>query len=377
MYKRICLYTTPYAFMQSLTSGVAACARRVGSWQIDIAFPSESGGAEHLFDGRYEGVIIGYPFGSIPASLRTTRSKVVFAACSIPEVPAIVHDNLEIGEMAAEHLIECGYRRFAYFGVDVDWSIDRYQGFKKSLAKHGHECVSNTTADGRFPNWNSSLQVARCDKFLQQLQKPVAVFSCYDGLARLLVDRAVELGLRVPGDMAVLGVDNDELRCETGTVPLTSIDTNLFRIGHEAGLLLDRLMRGELPRQSRVQIAPKAIVRRQSTSMAAHSDPDIAASMRFIYERACDGISVEDVCNHVAMSRRRLEIRFRSAVGRTPGDEIRAVRVERAKALLTDTDLTIVEIAVRCGYSHISGFSSAFRRLVGVLPSAYRQQTPG
>jgi LacI family transcriptional regulator len=177
--------------------------------------------------------------------------------------------------------------------------------------------------------------------------------------------------------MAVMGVDNDELRCETGTVPLTSIDTNIFRIGYEAGLMLDRLLRGETLKSSLLTVSPKAIVRRQSTSMAAHDDPDIAAAMRFIYEKACDGISVDDVCDHVVISRRRFEMRFKAAVGKSPGDEIRSIRIERAKALLVETDMTVVEIAVRCGYSHISGFATAFRRLVGVLPSEYRRRTPG
>jgi LacI family transcriptional regulator len=180
----------------------------------------------------------------------------------------------------------------------------------------------------------------------------------------------------VPGEIAVMGVDNDELRCETGTVPLTSIDTNIFRMGYESGLMLDRLLRGDV-RVGDVVIPPNAIVRRQSTSMAAHDDPDVAAAMRFIYERACDGIGVDDVCNHVVISRRRFEIRFRRAVGRSPGEEIRVVRVERAKALLANTDMTVVEIALRCGYSHISGFAAAFRQQTGMLPSEFRKQMPG
>lgn len=377
MYRRICLYTTPHAFMQSLTSGIAACARRVGSWQIDISFPADDTGIDHLFDGRYEGVIVGFPIPEVPSNFNASRTKVVAAACRFADAPAVVHDNVAIGQLAAEHLIECGYRQFAFYGVDTDWCNERFRGFAQSLKKRGLSCGTNRSENGEFPSWDDMLLATGIKRFVTDLAKPVAVMAAFDGLARMIVDVAVEAGLRVPGDMAVMGVDNDELRCETGTVPLTSIDTNIFRIGHEAGFQLDRLFRGEPLKTMLQTVPPKAIVRRQSTSLAAHDDPDIAAAMRFIYEKACDGISVDDVCRHVVISRRRFEIRFKKAVGKSPGDEIRAVRVERAKALLVETDMTVVEIAVRCGYSHISGFATAFRRLVGVLPSEYRHQTPG
>jgi LacI family transcriptional regulator len=377
MYKRICLFTTPHAFMQSLTSGVAACARRVGSWQIDISFPSDNSGVDHLFDGQYEGVIIGFPLNPLPDNFGAGKTKVVSAACVIPGVPGVIHDDREIGRMAAEHLFECGYRNFAFYGGVPSWSDGRFTGFSDSLRKRGLSCQTNQSDDGSFPHWEQLRDPAEIQRFAKTLPKPVAVFALYDGAGRTLVDLAVESGLRVPGDMAVMGVDNDELRCETGTVPLTSIDTNIFRIGYEAGLMLDRLLRGETLKSSLLTVPPKAIVRRQSTSMAAHDDPDIAAAMRFIYEKACDGISVDDVCDHVVISRRRFEMRFKAAVGKSPGDEIRSIRIERAKALLVETDMTVVEIAVRCGYSHISGFATAFRRLVGVLPSEYRRRTPG
>jgi LacI family transcriptional regulator len=125
-----------------------------------------------------------------------------------------------------------------------------------------------------------------------------------------------------------------------------------------------------------VIVPPKGVVRRQSTSLAAHDDSEIAAALRFIFERACDGIRVDDVCDHLAISRRRLEIRFRRAVGRSPGDEIREVRMERARSLLTETEMNIDDIANRCGYRHFSSFAKAFRQHTGVRPGEYRRRTP-
>lgn len=375
MYKRVCLYTTPLAFMQPLTSGVAACARRVGAWQIDTWFPSDDWGLERLFDGRYDGVIIGHELPSLPANFAGTRSKVVTAAHRLPGMPAVVHDNVAIGRMAAQHLHECGYRSFAFFGPKTQWSEERRRGYESTIIESGASCLTNQAPDGKFPDWKVAEDHAAVDRFIRRLPRRTALFVTYDGVARKIVDRAVEIGLRIPGDLAVMGVDNDELRCETGTVPMTSIDTNMFRMGHEAALLLDRLMRNETAMS--LVVPPKGVVRRQSTSLTAHADPEIAAAMRFISERACDGITVEDICDHVLISRRRLEIRFRDAVGRSPSDEIRSMRVECARALLAETNLSISEVAHRCGYGNGSTFAEAFKRQTRLLPSEYRRQNPG
>jgi LacI family transcriptional regulator len=374
MYKRICIYTAPNPFMQPFLSGVAACARRIGPWQIDICSDEWLPAA---FNRPYEGIILASHVDRIPESFHTAKSKVVSASFALPDTSAVLHDNREIGRLAAGHLVECGYRSFAYYGVSTDFGTDRHLGFAEVIARRHGTVITNQRADGTFPSYDELLDLNCVRRFIRRLPKPIAVLGAYDAPARLLVDVGVHMGLRVPGDMAVMGVDNDELTCETGTVPLTSIDTNTYRMGHDTCLLLDRLLRGEITKPVTLVVPPKATVPRQSTSMSAHSDPDIAAAMRFIYERACEGISVEDVCEHVVMSRRRFEIRFKTAVGRTPGDEIRLIRIERAKKLLSDTTMNVAEISVRCGYNNISGFAAAFKRLVGALPSAYRKATPG
>jgi LacI family transcriptional regulator len=208
--------------------------------------------------------------------------------------------------------------------------------------------------------------------FLASLERPVAVLACNDGHGRRIADAAVEMGLRVPGELAVLGVDNDEMSCETGAIPLSSVDPDLYRVGFEAGLRLEERMRGENVGSTQM-VSPKGVVRRESTSLFIHDDPDVAAALRFLYQHACDGITVEDVCGHVALSRRRFEQRFRAAVGRPPGEEIRRLRLERAKALLGETQMSLVEITRRCGYGHTPALTTAFRRAVGQSPSEYRR----
>jgi LacI family transcriptional regulator len=223
-----------------------------------------------------------------------------------------------------------------------------------------------------WPDWATAGDRSHIRNWLKHLELPVAVMACSDMFARRLIDVAMDIGLRVPGDVSILGADNDELSCETGTIPLSSIDPDNERVGFEAGLLLDRLMRREHASASTVLVPPRTVVSRQSTSIFAHKDPEIAEAMRYIHERACTDITVEAICDRIAVSRRHLERRFRQIIGHSPGEEIRHLRMERAKALLSDTNMTLTEVSVRCGYSHTSSFAAVFHDVVGMTPGQYR-----
>lgn len=375
--RKILLMTTPFPFMQALNEGIAAGSKRVGPWQISIDFSSRREDVEALIRSRrHDGVIVTYRTSWL-ADLASEGVPMVAALALNDGLPTVELDERAIGTMGAQHLIGCGYRSFAYYGYAETWSTERYEGFRTTLEQAGFP-VSTTfagtmgsVAGGDRPGPGTP------ERFVEGLRPPVAVMACHDAAGRLIVDAAIERGLRVPGDVAVLGVDNDELSCETGACPLSSVDPNLYRLGFEASLLLDRRMRGDAPLRLPPPIKPKEIVRRQSTSVFAHDDPEIASAMRIIHERACGGISVMTVCETLGMSRRRFEQRFLQAVGRSPGTEIRHVRIERAKALLTETNLTIAEIARRCGYAQVEGFSAAFRSVVGESPARFRRQQEG
>jgi LacI family transcriptional regulator len=176
----------------------------------------------------------------------------------------------------------------------------------------------------------------------------------------------------VPDEVAVIGVDDDELLCELSNPPLSSVIPNTYRTGYEAAALLDKMMAGERFRSEAHLIAPVGVSTRQSTDVLAIHDRNIARALHYIRNHACSGINVQDVIKAVPQSRRLMEKRFVKLIGRTPHQEILRVQLERVKQLLTQTDLSIDEIAERCGFAHVEYLSVAFKRELGVPPSKFR-----
>jgi LacI family transcriptional regulator len=181
--------------------------------------------------------------------------------------------------------------------------------------------------------------------------------------------------IRVPEDIAVLGVDNDELLCEICRPALSSILPDTFRSGYIAASLLDRLIRG-LPLESmEYRIKPLKIVRRRSTDIKAIDDPHIAKAMRYIHEKALDGpLTVNQILKIIPFSRRIFEKRFKDYIGRTPTQEIERIKIERIKELLLETDISLMDIAEKTGIQHQSYMGYIFKKQVGVPPAAYRKQ---
>jgi LacI family transcriptional regulator len=183
-----------------------------------------------------------------------------------------------------------------------------------------------------------------------------------------------QMGLRIPDQVALLGVDNDELECRLTSPPLSSVENPSERIGYEAARLLDRLMGATPPTELRISIPAPAVVTRQSTDTLAVEDQDMGRAMAFIREHACGGLSVSEVADHIALSRRMLERRFRQLLGRSVLQEIRNVRIGRARELLLKTDLPMPEIARRCGFSSPQRLAVVFGKIVGEVPTAFRRR---
>jgi LacI family transcriptional regulator len=177
----------------------------------------------------------------------------------------------------------------------------------------------------------------------------------------------------VPDDIAILGVDNDESICDISYPPLSSIRLGAEQIGHRAVALMEQMLLGKTLAEQRAWVPPIGVVTRQSTDVLAVDDPDVAALLALIRRHATEGVTVKQVMRSIAVNRRTLERRFIAAVGATPLDEIRRVRIERAKALL-QSNIPIYEVARRSGFHTPEYLATAFSRLTGLSPTAYRKR---
>ena len=292
------------------------------------------------------------------------------------EVPWVGRDSRAIGQMAAEYYLGRGYKSFAYVGEPFGkhWSAERRHGFEETLAKAGFACAAHDRFTEREKrSWPAERK--GLIQFLQGLPKPTAVFAPMDGRARLVLEACLAGGIRVPEDIAVLGVDNDALLCESTVPALSSIHTGGYRRGQIAAAMLDDLMHGREPRERAVSMPPIKVVTRGSTGYDAMKDPWIAKSIAFIREHAgSGGIGVEDIVKAAGCSRRYLERHFRSGLGRSVRDELVRERIENVKALLQDSDLTIGEITEATGFARDSHLAFLFRKVTGKTMLQWRRE---
>lgn len=208
---------------------------------------------------------------------------------------------------------------------------------------------------------------------LQKLPKPAAVMAEIDDHAAEVIEACMLAGLRVPQDVAVLGVNNSDLCCPFTAVPLSSIDDDMETIGYEAAALLDRMLSGETPPDHPILIPPRGIVTRQSTDMLAIDNEDVAAALRTIWTRYTEPITAEKVARSVAVSYRQLHDAFVWHMGHSMAHEIARRRVEHALRLLEQTSLKPSVIAQQSGFSTLDRMGKVFRRILGTTPVACRR----
>ena len=328
-----------------------------------------------LKDWQGDGIIARVDSPQIAAALRRTRLPVVDVSAErfSSEFSRVSIDNAAVARLAAEHMEAKGFSDFAYCGDRrFLWSRQRGAEFKRCLAAAGRRCVDFAEkAKGGRPG--SDAEIRAIARWLKGLPKPVGVFACYDGRALQVLEACQLLGLHVPEQVAVLGVDNDELVCELANPPLSSVQPNARRSGYEAAALLARLMGGEKKGVDPThQVQPVRVVERQSTDVVAVEDAKVAAALKFIRLHACEGVDVGDVLRAVPMSRTRLEQKFKALLGHSPHRQLVQQRIARAKHLLAESKVAISEVAEQAGFDNASYLSVAFRRETGLSPFAYR-----
>jgi LacI family transcriptional regulator len=293
---------------------------------------------------------------------------------TIGGVANVITDHEAVARLAAEHLLGLGLKHFAYCGFDDWWwSRRRRDSFRKTVAQAGwHVDVYPSRRPRAEQTWDRELP--RIGEWLRTLPKPVGVMACNDDRGELVMEACKAGSLRVPDEVAVVGVDDDRLICDLCSPPLSSVATSLRKVGYEAAETLDRMIRGQERGHPVLCIHPTHVVTRQSTDVLATDDRDVVKALRFIRRHARASLGVQEVVDRTALSRRALELRFRHTLGHSIHEEIQRVRLERVTRMLVETQKSVSDIATALGFPDAAHVSRFFRKARGVSPIAYRKQ---
>lgn len=383
------LVETSRAYGRGLVQGVAHYNRDHGGWSIYFK-PHGLGDPPPpwLRDWQGDGILVRIGDRRMADAVRRTGLPAVDLRGLLTDtgLPFIGVDHREVARLAAEHLLERGFRHFGFCGLPrgVHPHMDSLcQHFQDFIAEAGYVCDVFKARHGPLPGeaWEHQQsragqwidQQERIARWVESLPKPVGVMACHDDRAVQVLDACRRTGISAPDAVAVIGVDNDQQLCELSIPPLTSVDENPARIGYEAAALLDRLMRGSSRPKSALLVPPRAVVTRQSTDVLATDDQELADAVRFIRQHAGEGILARDVVAQVSVSRVTLAARFKRVLGRSILQEIHRVQIELVKELLATTNVPIKQVARRAGFRHVEYMTRLFRRRVGEPPAHYRK----
>jgi LacI family transcriptional regulator len=293
---------------------------------------------------------------------------------NFPDVAHVVTDSEAAGRLAAEHLLGCGFKHFAFCGPGhIHWSVARRKSFQQRLKQSGRKVhFFDAPAEGHETSWKNGHSLM--GRWLKSLPKPVGVMACNDDVAHHLVEACKTAGLHVPDQVGIIGVDNDELVCELSSPTISSVGINFERAGYESARALDEWMRrGKKSRPARIDALATHVVPRLSTDILAVEDPQLLKALRFIRDHARENVRVADVSRAAGLSRRALENRFRLELGRSILQEIRRIRVDLISQMLVETDLPVSDIARARGYENLQHIARYFRKEKHMSLVAFRK----
>ena len=312
-------------------------------------------------------------------ALRSLRRPVINVSGVLPALPfpRVIADHAEVGRQAGFHLVSAGLRQLAFVGYrSHEFSVERERGLREIADQFGLTVASFYERDRRLEDptgvwrWNEPLL-----SWLRDLPKPVGILASHDTQGAQVAEYCHQLQLVVPDQVAIVGVDDDDLLCDLARPSLSSVRLPAERIGFEAARILDAwLQTGKAPEVQTLILPPGGVAVRQSSNLQAVPDKYVAAAVRFIAEQSHRPLKVDDILREIPIARRALERRFRKWLQRSLLQEIRRAHVERAKHLLATTDLSMSEIAYRSGLTDSRQLSICFRQVAGTTPSQFRRQ---
>jgi len=280
------------------------------------------------------------------------------------------------GQIAADYLVQRGFRSFAYCGFEgIRWSQRRARSYAGRLAEAGFDTAVYEPIHSQRQQV-SGPAVRAIAQWLISLKKPLAIMAANDDRALEITLACKMAALEIPDDVSILGVDDDELICDLSRPPLSSIRLGTEKAGYQAAEALHGLMQGKMahPADRTIEVFPLYVVTRHSTDILAVDDPDVAAALRYIREHARENITVGDIAGAVTLSRRTLQQRFKHIRGHSIHDEIKRVRVDLLVRMLLDSNLLVSQIAAALKFPDVANLSNWFKHEKGMSPSAFRQK---
>jgi LacI family transcriptional regulator len=379
MPKVIALLEIARAFDRQFLQGISEYSRMHGPWTFHVETESlaELKPPANLWEGK--GVIARLQTSELQRAVLSAKiPSIIIEGSNNPLLPQprnisaeVTADSREIARKAVDYFSELGFDRFAYLGcADCHWSDSLASNFEHAAGELGGKV--HTPKPMRF---SGSTWLPKRDDlvaWIEQQPKPIAILACDDERGRQLLEACLWARVHVPYEVAVLGVGNDELICQMAVPALSSISLNAVTAGYQAARLLDQLIKGSIRAPGPVYVEANEIVVRSSTDPAVSHDAQIGIALSLIRRNFPQKLSINEIAKTIGISRRTLELKFRKCIGRTILEEVREMRLAKAKTLLKDTELPVSRIAVLSGFRSSSHLTTVFGSQIGITPAKYR-----
>jgi LacI family transcriptional regulator len=348
-----------YSFSRDLWRGIVRYSYENSRWAIFPGLTTDLSEEElHNYDGTISMVVS----QKEADRLRAHQKAVVNVSNRGFDIASVVNDDIEIGRLSANYLMNKGYKHFAFIGDGIHLSKQRREGFVQQLEECGHSCtIMIGPSDEQIRKWLEGTEIS------------TAVL-CSDDYGSFKVMRNCWLlDIPVPQHLAILGVNNDETYCLSSSIGLSSVMLASEKIGFLAAKLLDDLLHERASPDTLIRVPPLNVISRISTDMQSIQDSLVRKALCYIQDNVHRAIRVNDLLDYLSVSRRTLERRFKEKLGHSPHFAINRARVEVAKKLLEATDMKMEDIAEHCGFSEARILYRNFRLVAGVSPAKYRK----
>lgn len=382
MIKIILLSDFAEEYNKNLLRGITRYSKNHGPWTF-CRMPTyyrETIGIDAIFQWAKEWEadgIIGQFYNNEEIK-KFTEAKIPVIAQDFKErlidVPNITGSYRETGKLGAEYFLKKGFRNFAFYGFNnIVWSRERAEGFEERVHEAGYEVhnykLEDSRSMGQWHDKSSALSV-----WLNSLPKPVALMTCDDNQGNRIIEAAGHAGIRIPDEIAVLGVDNDEMICDLSDPPLSSVGLDTEKGGYEAARLMEQMIAAKTCSAPDIIVKATQVISRHSTDIFASKDKYIVSALKYIHDNLDKNLKVDQVLREVPLSRRSLEMRFVQTTGYPVYEYIYNQRIEKFTQKLLETDMTIFEIALDLGLNDSKNIARQFKQIKGLTPMEYRKK---